>query len=82
MRHELAALAALIDWDFFEREWAGFFPSAVGRPATSPRLVAGLLYLQHSLPAVRRGRRRTLGGEPLLGVAGLKLRKRTKIEHL
>ena len=52
MRHELAALAALIDWDFFEREWAGFFPSAVGRPATSPRLVAGLvaglLYLQHA----------------------------------
>jgi IS5 family transposase len=48
MRHELAALAGLIDWDFFEREWAGFFPSATGRPATSPRLVAGLLYLQHA----------------------------------
>jgi transposase, IS5 family len=41
-------LAALIDWEFFEREWAGFFPSATGRPATSPRLVAGLLYLQHA----------------------------------
>jgi len=48
MRHELVTLTALIDWDFFEREWAGFFPSAVGRPATSPRLVAGLLYLQHA----------------------------------
>jgi len=48
MRHELAKLAALIDWDFFEREWAGFFPSHCGRPATSPRLVAGLLYLQHA----------------------------------
>jgi transposase, IS5 family len=48
MRHELVALAALIDWDFFEREWAGFFPSTTGRPATSPRLVAGLLYLQHA----------------------------------
>jgi len=48
MRHELAKLAALIDWDFFEREWAGFFPSHRGRPATSPRLVAGLLYLQHT----------------------------------
>ena len=48
MRHELAKLAALIDWDFFEREWAGFFPSHRGRPATSPRLVAGLLYLQHA----------------------------------
>ncbi|SDX76989.1 IS5 family transposase [Roseicitreum antarcticum] len=48
MRHELVKLAALIDWDIFEREWAGFFPSHTGRPATSPRLVAGLLYLQHA----------------------------------
>lgn len=48
LRHELAKLAALIDWEFFETEWAGFFPSPTGRPATSPRLVAGLLYLQHA----------------------------------
>ena len=48
MRHELVRLEALIDWAFFEREWAGFFPSHTGRPATSPRLVAGLLYLQHA----------------------------------
>ena len=48
MRHELVRLAALIDWEFFEREWAGFFPSTTGRPSTSPRLVAGLLYLQHA----------------------------------
>ena len=48
MRHELVKLAALIDWAFFETEWAGFFPSHTGRPATSPRLVAGLLYLQHA----------------------------------
>jgi len=48
MRHELVKLAALIDWEFFETEWAGFFPSATGRPATAPRLVAGLLYLQHA----------------------------------
>jgi IS5 family transposase len=48
LRHELVALAGLIDWEFFEREWAGFFPSATGRPATSPRLAAGLLYLQHA----------------------------------
>jgi IS5 family transposase len=47
-RHELVKLAALIDWDFFEREWASFFPSHQGRPATSPRLVAGLMYLQHA----------------------------------
>lgn len=47
-RHELVKLTALIDWEFFEREWAGFFPSTTGRPATSPRLVAGLMYLQHA----------------------------------
>jgi transposase, IS5 family len=46
--HELVKLAALIDWEFFEREWATFFPSHQGRPATSPRLVAGLMYLQHA----------------------------------
>jgi hypothetical protein len=40
-RHELVKLAALIDWGVFEREWAGFFPSHKGRPATEPRL-AGL----------------------------------------
>ena len=48
MRHELVKLSALIDWEFFERAWAGFFPSHTGRPATSLRLVAGLLYLQHT----------------------------------
>ena len=47
-RHELVKLAGLIDWEFFEREWASFFPSHQGRPATSPRLVAGLMYLQHA----------------------------------
>jgi transposase, IS5 family len=48
LRHELVKLATLIDWEVFEREWAGFFPSGKGRPATEPRLVAGLLYLQHA----------------------------------
>jgi IS5 family transposase len=48
MRHELVKLEALIDWDVFEREWVGFFPSHTGRPATLTRLVAGLLYLQHA----------------------------------
>ncbi len=46
MRHELVKLADLIDWEVFEREWAGHFPSSVGRPATQTRLVAGLFYLQ------------------------------------
>ena len=48
LHHELAKLAALIDWEVFEREWARFFPSTTGRPAAPPRLVAGLLYLQHA----------------------------------
>jgi IS5 family transposase len=48
LRHELVKLTALIDWEVFEREWAGFFPSTTGRPATPARLVAGLLYLQHA----------------------------------
>lgn len=48
MRHELVKLETLIDWDVFEREWTGFFPSHTGRPATLTRLVAGLLYLQHA----------------------------------
>ena len=43
-RHELVKLSALIDWEVFEREWSGFFPSGKGRPATEPRL----LYLQHA----------------------------------
>jgi IS5 family transposase len=40
LRHELVKLAVLIDWEVFDREWAGFFPSGKGRPATEPRLVA------------------------------------------
>ncbi len=47
-RHELVKLAALIDWQVFEREWTGLFPSHKGRPATEPRLVAGLQYLKHA----------------------------------
>jgi transposase, IS5 family len=47
-RHELVRLAALIDWSWFEEHWAGFFPSPEGRPALHPRLVAGLMYLQHA----------------------------------
>jgi transposase, IS5 family len=47
-RHELVRLAALIDWSWFEEHWAGLFPSPEGRPALHPRLVAGLMYLQHA----------------------------------
>ena len=38
----------MIDWSIFETRWSAFFPSKTGRPATPPRLVAGLLYLQHT----------------------------------
>jgi IS5 family transposase len=48
LRHELVKLAALLDWEVFEREWVDFFPSATGRPATPTGLVAGLLYLQQA----------------------------------
>ena len=51
-QHELVKLAGLIDRDVFDREWAGFFPSQKGHPATEPRLLAGLLYLQHACRAV------------------------------
>jgi IS5 family transposase len=47
MDHSLVKLSQLIDWSVFEREWAGYFPSKRGRPATPARMVAGLLYLQH-----------------------------------
>ncbi len=46
MRHELVKLAALIDWECFEREWADFFssgnPRAAARsmPCTSRRSTA------------------------------------------
>ena len=66
LRHALAKLEKLIDWEFFETEWASFFPATTGRPATSPRLVAGLLYLPTCLSSVRRRRRRPMGREPLL----------------
>lgn len=47
-RDALVKLAALIDWEVFEGQGSGTSPRAgTGRPATPPRLVAGLLYLQH-----------------------------------
>lgn len=49
-KHPLVKLADLIDWSLFDARWSAFFPSKTGRPATAtaPRLVAGLLYLQHA----------------------------------
>ncbi len=48
LEHPLVKLAAFIDWEVFQTQWSGFFPSKTGRPATPPRLIAGLLYLQHT----------------------------------
>ena len=48
LKHPLVKLAELIDWSVFETRWAAFFPSRTGRPASSPRMIAGLLYLQHT----------------------------------
>ena len=48
LKHPLVKLAELIDWSVFETRWAEFFPSRTGRPASQPRLIAGLLYLQHT----------------------------------
>ena len=39
MRHELVKLEALIDWDFFEREWAGLF--SLGARATGDLAATG-----------------------------------------
>lgn len=51
MKHPLVRLAGLIDWDEIHRTFAGHFSSGRGRPARSPRLVAGLLDLQHAFDA-------------------------------
>jgi IS5 family transposase len=48
LQHPLARMAQHIDWRVFEEKWADHVTSTRGRPATSPRLIAGLLYLQHT----------------------------------
>jgi IS5 family transposase len=47
-RHPLVRLAAVIDWQEIERTFGAHFASTTVRPALPPRLVAGLLYLQHA----------------------------------
>lgn len=51
MHHPLVRLAGLIDWAEIERTFGAHFNSGRGRPALAPRLVAGLLYLQHTFDA-------------------------------
>lgn len=48
LKHPLIRLANLINWDRVEELALPHFPSRTGRPATPPRLIAGLLYLQHA----------------------------------
>lgn len=48
LKHPLVRLAELIDWSVFETRWSEYFPSRTGRPACPARLIAGLLYLQHT----------------------------------
>lgn len=48
MDHQLVKLADTIDWNLIIHHFSKHFPSKLGRPALSPRLVAGLLYLQHA----------------------------------
>jgi transposase, IS5 family len=48
LKHPLVRLADLIDWDRLSTSMSESFASRKGRPATSPRLIAGLLYLQHA----------------------------------
>ncbi|MFY9512519.1 MAG: IS5 family transposase [Rubrivivax sp.] len=51
MEHPLVKLAALIDWPQIQSSFSAGFTSTRGRPALAPRLVAGLLYLQHTFDA-------------------------------
>ncbi|SAI67028.1 Transposase domain (DUF772) [Bordetella ansorpii] len=48
LKHPIVQLADLMDWQRIEAVCASGFTSGRGRPATSPRLIAGLLYLQHA----------------------------------
>jgi IS5 family transposase len=47
-KHELVLLGDAMDWSEIERSFSAHFASTTGRPALPPRLVAGLLYLQHA----------------------------------
>lgn len=51
MAHPLVRLAGLIDWVELERSFSVSFTSGRGRPALPARLIAGLLYLQHTFNA-------------------------------
>jgi IS5 family transposase len=48
LHHPLVELADMIDWAAIDRVATEPFQPGPGRPILRPRLVAGLLYLQHA----------------------------------
>ncbi|WP_284272034.1 IS5 family transposase, partial [Mycoavidus cysteinexigens] len=48
LKHELVGLGDLINWEKLSESMSESFTSSRGRPAKSPRLIAGLLYLQYA----------------------------------
>jgi IS5 family transposase len=44
--HRLCLVADVLNWDKLVEDFDRYFPSNTGRPATSSRLIAGLLYLK------------------------------------
>jgi IS5 family transposase len=46
LKHPLVRLANLINWERLGVSMSESFVSGKGRPASSPRLIAGLLYLR------------------------------------
>ena len=45
----LVKLAGWIDGSIFETRWSALFSATSGRPASSPHLIAGVLYLPHTI---------------------------------
>ena len=68
LKHPLIQLTALIDWSEIDKTFSGHFVSDRSRPALPPRLVAGLLYLQHTFDCSDELVVNTLGGEPVLAI--------------
>ena len=52
--HELCKLAALIDWEAFEREFGMLYADKKGRPGIPIRLLVGLSYRRHHHPRTAR----------------------------
>ena len=48
MNEPLVRLGQVIRWEYLDSQISQLFSSRTGRPATSTRLIVGLMYLQHS----------------------------------